>query len=81
MNVAVAGNLAAHYSGTCSKRWYFIFNGHECSSPAAIDGLVYKSGNTFWPHRHKDVEGYCENAPAGNVTVMLYNRYIPPPQK
>jgi hypothetical protein len=74
LEVAFAGNLAVHCSGSsaCCKRYYFKFNGSECTAPATIDGLVYKSGSIVWPHRHKHVEGYCVNIPAGTVTVGFY---------
>ena len=74
MEVAFAGNLAVHCSGTssCCKRYYFKLNGNKCTAPAVIDGLVSKSGSTVWPNRHKHVEGYCENIPAGNVTMGFY---------
>ena len=27
--------------GSCCSRWFFTFNGQECSGPMAIDGIVY----------------------------------------
>ena len=56
------------------NRWYFTFNGNECSGPMTIDAIVYQdwsSGNPdLWHHR--SFEGYCENIPQGAVRVELW---------
>ena len=57
------------------NRWYFKFNGNECSGPMTIEAAVYN----FWPSgnnpsllRHRSFEGYCENIPQGAVRVELW---------
>ena len=62
--------------GTSSKcnRWYFKFNGNECSGPMTIEAAVYNywpSGNPNLLH-HRSFEGYCENIPQGAVRVELW---------
>ena len=62
--------------GTSSKcnRWYFKFNGNECSRPMTIEAAVYNwwpSGNPDLLH-HRSFEGYCENIPQGAVRVGLW---------
>ena len=62
--------------GTFKKcnRWFFKFNGNECSGPMTIDAAVYNnwpSGNPQLLH-HRSFEGYCENIPQGRVTVELW---------
>ena len=55
------------------NRWYFKFNGNECSGPMTIDAAVYNnwlSGNPYLLH-HRSFEGYCENIPQGVVRVEL----------
>ena len=62
--------------GTSSKcnRWYFKFNGNECSGPMTIEAVVYNN----WPsgnpdlHHHRSFEGYCENISQGAVRVELW---------
>ena len=62
--------------GTSRKcnRWFFKFNGNECSGPMTIEAAVYN----HWPsgspnlHHHRSFEGYCENIPQGRVTVELW---------
>ena len=57
----------------CS-RWFFKFNGNECSGPMTIEAVVYNSwpsGNPQLFH-HRSFEGYCENIPQGRVTVELW---------
>ena len=60
-------------SAKCN-RWYFKFNGNECSGPMAIEAAVYN----HWPSgtptllRHRSFEGYCENIPQGAVRVELW---------
>ena len=56
-------------SGYCCSRWYFTFNGNECSGPMTIEGVVYGAPTNDNPHRHRQIEGYCENIPAGQVTI------------
>ncbi|XP_013399630.1 collagen triple helix repeat-containing protein 1-like [Lingula anatina] len=58
-------------SGYACKRWYFTFNGAECSSPDAIDIVVHtKLGEpTENFHKTTSVEGLCFNVPAGELTV------------
>ena len=54
------------------NRWYFKFNGNECSGPMTIEAAVYNywlSGNQY---HHRSFEGYCENIPQGAVRVGLW---------
>ena len=62
-------------TGPKCNRWYFKFNGNECSGPMTIEAVVYN----FWPSgnnpsllRHRPFEGYCENIPQGAVRVELW---------
>ena len=62
--------------GTSAKcnRWFFKFNGNECSGPMTIEAVVYNywpSGNPNLLH-HRSFEGYCENIPQGRVIVELW---------
>ena len=55
---------------SCCKRWYFTFNGAECSGPLPIDGIVYMwkgSGKNL--HRVRHIEGHCNNIHEGKVRV------------
>ena len=63
------------YSNKCN-RWYFKFNGNECSGPMTIEAVVYnywQSGNPELLY-HRSFEGYCENIPQGAVRVELWVR-------
>ena len=56
------------------NRWYFKFNGNECSGPVTIEAVVYNdwsSGDHNLLH-HRSFEGYCENIPQGAVRVGLW---------
>ena len=56
------------------NRWYFKFNGNECSGPMTIEAVVYNywpSGNPNLLH-HRSFEGYCENISQGAVRVELW---------
>ena len=56
------------------NRWYFKFNGNECSGPMTIEAAVYNwwpSGNPNLLH-HRSFEGCCENIPQGAVRVELW---------
>ena len=70
LHVAYAGTLRVYCSsGRCCSRWHFTFNGNECSGPMTIEGAVYGNPANDNPHRHRHIEGYCENIPAGQVTI------------
>ena len=61
--------------GKCN-RWFFKFNGNECSGPMTIGAAVYNN----WSPRvgnpnllyHRSFEGYCENITQGVVRVELW---------
>ena len=62
------------YGDNKCNRWYFKFNGNECSGPMTIEAVVYNdwpSGNPELLH-HRSFEGYCENIPQGAVRVELW---------
>ena len=75
LKVSFQGNLRVNGNGMCN-RWYFKFNGNECSGPMTIEALVYNrwsSGNTNNDLlHHRSFEGYCENIPQGAVRVELW---------
>eukprot|EP00118_Oscarella_pearsei_P018619 m.191343 g.191343 ORF g.191343 m.191343 type:complete len:280 (+) comp39447_c2_seq9:184-1023(+) len=59
----------------CCGRWFFTFNGRECSSPMPIDGVVYVNdlkNNWLDPLRARVIEGVCEKLPAGSITVAVH---------
>ena len=62
-------------SGTKCNRWYFKFNGNECSGPMTIEAVVFynnwSSGSPNLLH-HRSFEGHCENIPQGSVRVELW---------
>ena len=65
--------MGVYGSNSKCNRWYFKFNGNECSGPMTIEAAVHN----YWPpdpflHRHRSFEGYCENIPQGAVRVELW---------
>ena len=58
----------------CCKRWYFTFNGAECSGPLPIDGIVFlwKGSGKLSPHRVRHIEGHCNNIHKGEVRVGFW---------
>ncbi|CAH3021725.1 unnamed protein product [Porites evermanni] len=73
LHVAWTGALRLHKCTACCKRWYFTFNGAECSAPLPIDGVVYMwQGNTQGLHRVRHIEGHCNNIHKGKVRVGFW---------
>ena len=78
-NCSLIRRPESHSRETCwsmvkCNRWYFKFNGNECSGPMTIEAVVYNywsSENTYLNH-HRSFEGYCENIPQGAVRVELW---------
>jgi len=69
------GALRLYNCHACCRRWYFTFDGDECSSPAAIDGVVYMNrgeGGTKNLHRVRQIEGVCEKVHKGAVRVGFW---------
>ena len=74
LRVSFQGTLRLNSHGKCS-RWYFKFNGNECSGPMTIEAVVYSgwpSGRVPDLQYHRSFEGYCENIPQGAVRVELW---------
>ena len=73
LHVYFAGNLRIHGCDVCCSRWYFTFNGAECSSPGSIDGAFYmQTGKNHNLHRHRHIEGHCNNIHKGKVRVGFW---------
>jgi len=74
LHVAWTGNLRVYGCTTCCKRWYFTFNGAECSAPLPIDGTVYLGslGKTQDPIRVRHIEGHCNDIHKGKVRVGFW---------
>ena len=74
LHVAWTGALRVTSCTGCCKRWYFTFNGAECSAPLPIDGIVYLSTvNTAQnPSRVRHIEGHCSNIHKGKVRVGFW---------
>ena len=71
LHVYWTGTLRVYHNGGC-KRWYFTFNGAECSAPLPIDGVVYVVSKSQNPHRVRHIEGYCNNIHKGKVRVGFW---------
>ena len=73
LKVSYQGNIRVYAIGGCN-RWYFKFNGNECSGPMTIDSVVYTDFYGQQPnvHRNHFFEGYCENIARGTVSVELW---------
>ena len=73
LKVSYQGNIRVESDATCN-RWYFKFNGNECSGPMTIDSVLYTNwaGGTSNILRHHSFEGYCENLARGTVRVELW---------
>ncbi|XP_015753054.1 PREDICTED: collagen alpha-1(XVII) chain-like [Acropora digitifera] len=75
LRVFFNGNLRLYNCHDCCRRWYFTFNKAECSSPAAIEGIVYMvHGNSAKKdlHRVRQIDGVCEKVPKGTVRVGFW---------
>ena len=73
LRVSWTGALRLTGCTHCCKRWYFTFNGAECSGPLPIDGIVYLSGvKSLNPHRVRHIEGHCDSIHKGKVSVGFW---------
>ncbi|PFX15133.1 Collagen triple helix repeat-containing protein 1 [Stylophora pistillata] len=73
LKVSYQGNLRLHNSNRKCNRWYFKFNGNECSGPLPVDSVLYTyDSSTPIILRSHFFEGFCENLPQGTVRVELW---------
>ena len=73
LHVYWTGVLRIHGCNNCCKRWYFTFNGAECSAPLPIDGVVYmQTGGNKNLLRVRHIEGHCNNIHKGKVRVGFW---------
>ena len=74
LKVSYQGNIRVYNSNAACNRWYFKFNGNECSGPMTIDSVLYThwSGGVSNILRPHSFEGYCENLATGVVRVELW---------
>ncbi|XP_015753124.1 PREDICTED: collagen triple helix repeat-containing protein 1-like isoform X1 [Acropora digitifera] len=75
LRVFFNGVLRIYNCHSCCRRWYFTFNGAECSAPAAIEGIVYMIGGNARKkdlHRVRQIEGVCEKVFKGKVRVGFW---------
>ena len=59
LRVSFQGNMRVLGTGSKCNRWYFKFNGNECSGPMTIEAVVFNhwpSGEPFLNH-HRSFEG------------------------
>ena len=56
---------------TVCNRWYFTFDGAECTKPATIEGVVYVSYQINL-YRPGHIEGYCNEVPKGHIRVAFW---------
>ena len=74
LRVSFQGNMKVQGNYEKCNRWYFKFNGNECSGPMTIEAVVYNywpSGNPNLLH-HRSFEGYCESITQAAVRVELW---------
>ncbi|XP_068692066.1 collagen triple helix repeat-containing protein 1-like [Montipora foliosa] len=73
LRVYWTGSLRIYHCHGCCKRWFFTFNGFECSCPLPIDGILYmESGQSQDIHRVRHIEGHCGSIPKGKVRVGFW---------
>ena len=73
LKVSFQGIMRVIGDNKCN-RWYFKFNGNECSGPMTIEAIVYNNWHYGKPEllHHRSFEGYCENIPQETVRVELW---------
>ena len=75
LRVFWSGNLRLADCHACCRRWYFTLNRAECSTPGAIDGIVYMvhgNGGKKDLYRPRHIEGVCEKIGKGTIRVGFW---------
>ncbi|XP_026096766.1 collagen triple helix repeat-containing protein 1a isoform X1 [Carassius auratus] len=78
LRVLFSGSLRLKCKTACCQRWYFTFNGAECTGPLPIESIIYldqgspELNSTINIHRTSTVEGLCDGIQAGLVDVGIW---------
>ncbi|CAG6016017.1 unnamed protein product [Menidia menidia] len=78
LRVLFSGSLRLKCKNACCQRWYFTFNGAECTGPLPVESIIYldqgspELNSTINIHRTSSVEGLCEGVKAGLVDVAVW---------
>ncbi|KAF7226200.1 collagen triple helix repeat-containing protein 1 isoform X1 [Nothobranchius furzeri] len=78
LRVLFSGSLRLKCKNACCQRWYFTFNGAECTGPLPVESIIYldqgspELNSTINIHRTSSVEGLCEGIKAGLVDVAVW---------
>lgn len=75
LHVFFAGTLRIYNCNICCSRWYFTFDGAECGVPGPIEGALYMltgENPRHDLHRHRHIEGHCNNIHKGKVRVGFW---------
>uniref|UniRef100_A0A8C2D4D0 Collagen triple helix repeat containing 1a n=1 Tax=Cyprinus carpio TaxID=7962 RepID=A0A8C2D4D0_CYPCA len=78
LRVLFSGSLRLKCKMACCQRWYFTFNGAECTGPLPIESIIYldqgspELNSTINIHRTSSVEGLCDGIQAGLVDVGIW---------
>ena len=65
-----AGTFRSYGNNVCN-RWYFTFDGAECTKPATMEGIILVQSSQD-PYRPRHIEGYCEQVPKGHIRVGFW---------
>ena len=71
LRVFYEGTLRSYGSNVCN-RWYFTFDGAECTKPATIEGVVWVGSTTCSSQAYRHIEGYCNQVPKGHIRVGFW---------
>uniref|UniRef100_A0A8C5AK98 Collagen triple helix repeat containing 1 n=1 Tax=Gadus morhua TaxID=8049 RepID=A0A8C5AK98_GADMO len=78
LRVLFSGSLRLKCKTACCQRWYFTFNGAECTGPLPVESIIYldqgspELNSTINIHRTSSVEGLCEGMKSGLVDVAVW---------
>lgn len=78
LKVIYQGDTHVGLCHTCCKKWYFTFNGNECTDPGTVTAVysgqqLEKNGrpNLLPVFHHGSISGYCNGISRGYVRVGL----------
>ena len=71
LRVVYQGTIYLAGCNNCCKRWFFTFNGAECSGPLPIDVVWWIPSSNQYTHKPGSVEGYCDNIHKGKIRVGI----------
>ncbi|MEQ2199436.1 hypothetical protein XENOCAPTIV_027577, partial [Xenoophorus captivus] len=82
LRVLFSGSLRLKCKNACCQRWYFTFNGAECTGPLPVESIIYldqgspELNSTINIHRTSSGTAHCAETPVNCQHILILIEFI-----